>query len=39
MKSVKKPLCAVCGKEATPEDRCQDGTYLHLECARATQTR
>jgi hypothetical protein len=25
--------CAYCGKQVTMEDRCEDGIYLHRECA------
>jgi hypothetical protein len=30
--------CVACGKPVTPEDRCQDGLYLHRECGYATMT-
>ena len=31
--------CSVCGKPVAMEDRCEDGLYLHRECAYSTSTR
>ena len=31
--------CAWCGKEVSPEDRCEDGLYLHRECAYESSQR
>lgn len=38
VKAAQRARCARCGKKVTLEDRCQDGLYLHLDCARATMS-
>jgi hypothetical protein len=32
-REAEKARCLICGKAVTPEDRCEDGNYLHRECA------
>lgn len=36
---AQRARCAHCGKKVTTEDRCQDGLYLHYECAYQTSRR
>jgi hypothetical protein len=38
-REAERARCAACGKPVTMEDRCQDGLYLHRECAYATSSR
>jgi hypothetical protein len=38
-REAEKAVCAYCGKKVTMEDRCQDGLYLHRECAYASSQR
>ena len=38
-REASKARCAVCGKEVTMEDRCNDGLYLHRDCALTVSTR
>jgi hypothetical protein len=33
-REAEKARCAVCGRKVTMADRCEDGLYLHVECAR-----
>jgi hypothetical protein len=34
-----KARCVVCSGKVDVSDRCQDGLYLHLDCARKTSTK
>jgi len=34
VKEAEKSRCVVCGKNVGIADRCSDGLYLHVECAR-----
>jgi hypothetical protein len=38
-RDAEKARCAVCGKKVTMEDRCNDGLYIHRECAYKTASR
>ena len=38
VKAAERARCARCGKKVEMQDRCQDGLYLHLDCARATSS-
>lgn len=38
-REAERARCVACGKPVTMEDRCQDGFYLHRECAYETSTR
>lgn len=38
-REVENARCLVCGKPASLEDRCQDGNYLHRECAARSSWR
>jgi hypothetical protein len=38
-REAREARCAVCGLEVTIEDRCNDGLYLHRECAYAESSR
>jgi hypothetical protein len=38
-REASRARCSVCGEPVGMEDRCQDGTYLHRECAYQNASR